>query len=129
MSKTTKKRLFFLLIVAALFLVSGCAPQTITDPETGETVTKLIYTTTTFKETFETENFFNALLVWPMAQVINYASPALGVAGAIALVTAGVHLLVTVLTWKAQGCQVRHALGRRRIMLIKKSTGEKPVDF
>ena len=101
MSKTTKKRLFFLLIVAALFLVSGCAPQTITDPETGETVTKLIYTTTTFKETFETENFFNALLVWPMAQVINYASPALGVAGAIALVTAGVHLLVTILTWKS----------------------------
>ena len=101
MSKTTKKRLFFLLIVAALFLVSGCAPQTITDPETGETVTKLIYTTTTFKETFETENFFNALLVWPMAQVINYTSPAIGVAGAIALVTAGVHLLVTVLTWKS----------------------------
>ena len=82
MNKTMKKRLFFLLIVAALFLVSGCAVKTITN-EAGETVTKLIYTTTTFKETFDTENFFNALLVWPMAQVINHTSPVLGVAGAI----------------------------------------------
>ena len=63
MNKTMKKRLFFLLIVAALFLVSGCAVKTITN-EAGETVTKLIYTTTTFKETMDTESFFDALLVW-----------------------------------------------------------------
>ena len=54
MNKTMKKRLFFLLVVAALFLVSGCAVKTITN-EAGETVTKLIYTTTTFKETMDTE--------------------------------------------------------------------------
>ena len=100
MNKTMKKRLFFLLVVAALFLVSGCAVKTITN-EAGETVTKLIYTTTTFKETMDTESFFDALLVWPMAQVINHAAPTIGVAGAIALVTAGVHLLVTLVTWKS----------------------------
>mgnify|MGYP003294834527 CR=1 FL=1 len=50
-----KKRLLFLGLITILFLMSGCAVQTLTDPETGETVTKLIYSTTTFKEIFDTE--------------------------------------------------------------------------
>lgn len=101
MNKKNKKRLLFLGLITILFLMSGCAVQTLTDPETGEKVTKLIYSTTTFKEIFDTEDFFNALLVWPMAQVINHAAPVVGVAGAIAVVTAGVHLIVTLVTWKS----------------------------
>lgn len=100
MNKTNKKRLIVLLAVLALFLISGCSVKT-TVNEAGETVTKLIYTTTTFKETMASESFFDALLVWPMAQCINYAAPVLGVAGAIALVTAGVHLLVALVSWKS----------------------------
>lgn len=101
MNKRNKKLLIFLGIAAALFLISGCAVKTVTDPETGAQVTKIIDTTTTFKETMDTESFFDALLVWPMAQVINHATPVLGVAGAIALVTAVVHLLVTIVSWKS----------------------------
>lgn len=120
MNKKMKKRLIFLGIIAALFLLSGCAIETMTDPETGEQVTKLIYSTTTFKETFETEDFFNALLVWPMAQVINHAAPVLGVAGAIALVTASVHLLVTLASWKSTMSQQRLQLIQPELTKIQK---------
>lgn len=120
MNKKMKKRLIFLGIIAALFLLSGCAIETMTDPETGEQVTKLIYSTTTFKETFETEDFFNALLVWPMAQVINHAAPVLGVAGAIALVTASVHLLVTLASWKSTMSQQRMQLIQPELTKIQK---------
>lgn len=112
MNKRSKKLLIFLGIAAALLLISGCAVKTVTDPETGAQVTKIIYTTTTFKETMDTESFFDALLVWPMAQVINHAAPALGVAGAIALVTAVVHLLVTIVSWKS-------TLSTQRLQMIQ----------
>ena len=65
-------------------------------------------------------NFFNALLVWPMAQVINHTSPVLGVAGAIALVTAGVHLLVTLLTWKSTLSTQRMQMIQPEIQKIQK---------
>ncbi len=128
MNKRNKKRLFFILIVAALFFISGCAVKTITDPETGEAVTKLIYSTTTFKETMDTESFFDALLVWPMAQVINHTSPVLGVAGAIALVTAVVHLLVTVVSWKSTLSQQRMQMMQPEIAKIQKKYEGKKDD-
>lgn len=128
MNKRNKKRLFFILIAAALFLISGCAVKTITDPETGEAVTKLITSTTTFKETMDTESFFDALLVWPMAQVINHAAPAMGVAGAIALVTAVVHLLVTVLTWKSTMSTQRMQMIQPELTKIQKKYEDKKDD-
>lgn len=128
MNKRNKKLLIFLGIAAALFLISGCAVKTITDPETGAQVTKIIDTTTTFKETMDTESFFDALLVWPMAQVINHATPVLGVAGAIALVTAVVHLLVTIVSWKSTMSTQRMQLIQPEMAKIQKKYEGKEDD-
>ena len=56
------------LVIAALFILSGCARNTdangITLPE------KVIYLTTPFKDMMK-EGFLTAVLVWPLAQAIN----------------------------------------------------------
>jgi YidC/Oxa1 family membrane protein insertase len=47
------------------------------------------------------ENWFSAILVWPMAQVLNYLSPYIGVAGAIALLTLVVNAVLMIFTLKS----------------------------
>lgn len=101
MSKKNKKIVSLLLILGALLVLTGCAVATIEDPTTGEKVTKLIYETTTWKEIFESESWFGAFFVWPLAQVINFLTPIVGVGLAITAVTAGVHLLIFLFTRKS----------------------------
>lgn len=101
MKKRTKKILFLVGILATLFLLSGCTAPMVTDPETGKKVVKLITTSTTFQEIFKSESWFSALFVYPMSQAINYLSPYLTVAGAIAVITVTVNAAVMLLTKKS----------------------------
>lgn len=96
MKTNRKKLLILLLVIGALFLLSGCTAPT---DENGKIVQ--ITTDTTFSQIFESESWFNALFVYPLAQAINYLTPKIGVAGGIATVTFVVQALVLLLTLKS----------------------------
>lgn len=100
MKKRTKKILFLVGILATLFLLSGCTAPMVTDAD-GNKVVKLITTATTFQEIFKSESWFSALFVYPMSQAINYLSPYLTVAGAIATITFTVNAVVMLATKKS----------------------------
>lgn len=101
MKKRTKKIVFLVGILGALFLLSGCTAPMVKDPETGKEVVKLITTSTTFQEIFSSESWFSALFVFPLTQGINYLTPYLTVAGAIAVITVGVNGVVMLVTKKS----------------------------
>ncbi|MBQ1324898.1 MAG: membrane protein insertase YidC [Solobacterium sp.] len=90
-----------MLILTAVFLfmvtMTGCRVATDTDG-----AIKLIYPETTFAETMASENWFNALLVWPMAQFINKLTPKMGSVGALAALTLLVNAVLLVVTLKSQ---------------------------
>lgn len=96
MKTNRKKLLILLLVIGALFLLSGCTAPT---DENGKIVQ--ITTDTTFSQIFESESWFNALFVYPLAQAINYLTPKIGVAGGIATVTFVVQAVVLLLTLKS----------------------------
>jgi YidC/Oxa1 family membrane protein insertase len=62
-----RRILILLLVIGALFTLTGCTiPK---DPETG----KFVYITaeTTFNSIMQTENWFTAIFVFPLANLIN----------------------------------------------------------
>ena len=93
---STKKLLLCAVLFVAVVGLSGC--RILTD-ETG--AIKQIMLDTSFQETFATENWFNAILVWPMATTMNHLAPKIGVLGAIAVVTIVVNLILMALTMKS----------------------------
>ncbi len=99
--KNRKKLLFLLMILAALFLLSGCTIPTVENPETGVKEIVQITSETTFQSIMDSESWFSAFFVYPMAKMINYLAPTTGVAAAIAIVTVAVNLLVLILTLKS----------------------------
>ena len=90
-----------MLILTAVFLfmvtMTGCRVATDADG-----AIKLIYPETTFAETMASENWFNALLVWPMAQFINKLTPKMGSVGALAALTLLVNAVLLIVTLKSQ---------------------------
>ncbi|MFI3283645.1 MAG: membrane protein insertase YidC [Erysipelotrichaceae bacterium] len=101
-----KKKIIILLMgIAALFLLSGCSIPT--DPDTGKYIQ--ITTDTTFQSMLDGEGFFSALLVYPIAKAVNYLTPlfpeSVGVAVAVAVVTAFVNTLVILFTFKSNIAQ------------------------
>lgn len=97
--KNKKKLLFLLVIVAAVFLLSGCTVPMEEGPD-GTKQIILITTETTFKSMIDNESWFSAIFVWPMAQAINALAPTTSVAAAIAIVTAVVNAVVLLFTIK-----------------------------
>lgn len=96
--KNRRKQLFLLLIVVAvLFLVSGCTAPV--DPETKEVIQ--ITSDTTFKYMLDNENWFAAIFVFPLSKLINFLTPYTGVAISIAIVTVLVNLVTLVFTIKS----------------------------
>ena len=85
-----------LLVAAALFLISGCTAPT---DEAGKIV--MITPETTFKQIFNSESWFSAIFVYPLSQAINYLTPIVGVAAAIAIVTVIVNGAILALTMKS----------------------------
>lgn len=96
MSRNRKKLLVLLLVLGALFLLSGCTAPV---DESGKIVQ--ITTDTTFKDMFQSESWFSALFVYPLSQAINHLAPSVGVIGAIALVTFVFQAFVLLLTLKS----------------------------
>ncbi len=96
MKLRNKRILMLLLVAAALFLISGCTAPT---DEAGKIV--MITPETTFKQIFDSESWFSAIFVYPLSQAINYLTPIVGVAAAIAIVTVIVNGAILALTMKS----------------------------
>lgn len=101
MKSSTKKVLALVAVVCVAVLMSGCSVPMETDAA-GNKVVKQIYMETTFTETMNSENWFSAIFVWPMAQMINKMAPVIGVAGAIAVLTILVNAILLAFTLKSQ---------------------------
>ncbi len=111
----TKKVLMLTAVVVLAFTLTGCRVATNADG-----TIKLIYPETTFAETISSENWFNALLVWPMAQFINKLTPSIGSVGALALLTLLVNAILLVFTLKSQIQQQQMQLIQPELERIQK---------
>ena len=103
----TKKLLALMAIVTIVVTATGC-----TAPKDANGHIILISESTTFGEIFQTENWFNALFVWPLSWVLNKLAPIITVGGAIAVVTAVVNGLLAVFTLKSQ-------MGMQRMQMLQ----------
>lgn len=103
----TKKLLALMAIVTIVVTATGC-----TAPKDANGHIILISNTTTFGDIFQSENWFNALFVWPLSWVLNHLAPIITVGGAIAVVTAVVNGLLAVFTLKSQ-------MGMQRIQMLQ----------
>ena len=103
----TKKLLALMAIVTIVVTATGC-----TAPKDANGHIILISESTTFGEIFQTENWFNALFVWPLSWVLNKLAPVITVGGAIAVVTAIVNGLLAVFTLKSQ-------MGMQRMQMLQ----------
>ena len=103
----TKKLLALMAIVTIAVTATGC-----TAPKDANGHIILISESTTFGEIFQTENWFNALFVWPLSWVLNKLAPVITVGGAIAVVTAVVNGLLAVFTLKSQ-------MGMQRMQMLQ----------
>ena len=91
-----KKLLSVLAVLTVVITLTGC-----TVPKNADGSIVLIQLDTTFKQIMDSESWFSAIFVWPLAECINFLTPYLGVGGAIALVTVIVNGLLAVLTLKS----------------------------
>ena len=103
----TKKLLALMAIMTIVVTATGC-----TAPKDANGHIILISESTTFGEIFQTENWFNALFVWPLSWVLNKLAPVITVGGAIAVVTAVVNGLLAVFTLKSQ-------MGMQRMQMLQ----------
>ena len=103
----TKKLLALMAIVTIVVTATGC-----TAPKDANGHIILISESTTFGEIFQTENWFNALFVWPLSWILNKLAPVITVGGAIAIVTAVVNGLLAVFTLKSQ-------MGMQRMQMLQ----------
>ena len=103
----TKKLLALMAIVTIVVTATGC-----TAPKDANGHIILISESTTFGEIFQTENWFNALFVWPLSWVLNKLAPVITVGGAIAIVTVVVNGLLAVFTLKSQ-------MGMQRMQMLQ----------
>lgn len=103
----TKKLLALMAIVTIVVTATGC-----TAPKDANGHIILISNTTTFGDIFQSENWFNALFVWPLSWVLNKLAPIITVGGAIAVVTAVVNGLLAVFTLKSQ-------MGMQRMQMLQ----------
>ena len=103
----TKKLLALMAIVTIVVTATGC-----TAPKDANGHIILISNTTTFGDIFQSENWFNALFVWPLSWVLNHLAPIITVGGAIAVVTAVVNGLLAVFKLKSQ-------MGMQRMQMLQ----------
>ena len=120
MKKNYKKLLFVMFGISFLFLITGCSIPTEIDPQTQESVTKLITSDITFTHMLKNEDWFQALFVWPLVKMIAILIPYTGVAGSIAFVTLGVNIIVMLLTLKSTITQQRMTDIQPQIIKIQK---------
>ncbi len=125
MKKNYKKLLFVMFGISFLFLITGCSIPTEIDPQTQESVTKLITSDISFTDILKTEDWFQALLVWPLVKMMAILIPYTGVAGSIAFVTLGVNIIVMLITLKSTLSQQRMTDIQPQIIKIQKRYEDK----
>lgn len=91
-----KKLIMVLMIIGILFVVSGC---TIPTDANGNDI--LITNETTFQSIMDSEGFFSAIFVFPLAKLINWLTPFTNVGIAIILTTILVNGLALLLTFRS----------------------------
>lgn len=85
--------------VGLLAFISGCT--TIVDGSGNVLPDKIIRTTTQLSQILADESWFSAFFVFPLAQVINFLTPVIGVALAIVVATVAIRLLTFGFTVKS----------------------------
>lgn len=91
-----KKLLTVLGVLVVAVTLTGC-----TVPHNADGSIVLIKLETTFQEIMDSESWFSACFVWPLAEWINHLSPVVGVGAAITIVTIVVNGALAVLTLKS----------------------------
>lgn len=98
MKKVFNKKV--LLLIGLLFTLTACT--NVIDPETRQVYAdKIIYLDTTFSFMLESESWFTAFLIYPLAQAINFLNQYIGVFFAISVVTIAIKLLTLGATIKS----------------------------
>ena len=102
----TKKLMMLSALVLIVIFMAGCSVPTDANNNViyfaNEPVPGSEYTfRCSFKEVFENESWFNALLVYPLSWLINHLAPYISVGGAIAVITIVVNGLLGALTLKS----------------------------
>ena len=98
-SLKTKKILTLLLLAGLMLLLAGC--QRNVDAEGHTLPEKIIYLTTTWGEMFKNEGLLTCLIVYPLAQCINFLAKYLNVGLAIVLTAILLHLILLKVTAKS----------------------------
>lgn len=105
--KLTPRRKKLLMLAGFVFmaiLLTGCA---IPRDDNGKTIyiwkeaVEGFTIRTSFKDVFANENWFSAILVYPLSSLINFLAPKISVGGAIAVVTILVNGILAILTIKS----------------------------
>lgn len=111
-----KKLSLVLVAIFMMFILTGC-----TMPRNPDGSTKLIEATTTWKYMFENEGFFQAILVYPLSQLVRFFTTKTGnVFLGITLVTALVHTAVAAATFKSQMAQTKMQMIQPELAKIQK---------
>ena len=101
MKKLSNRKLMLLLIAVAFLLVATVCQNNM-DPTTHQTLPeKIIYLTTAWGDMWKSEGLFTSLIVYPLAQMINFFSQYLGVVMGIVLTTVLVNVLTLALSKKS----------------------------
>ncbi len=96
LNSRTKKIMILAVFAIVMLTATGCS---IPRDESG--AIKAITDTTTFSEVMKEESWFQAIFVWPVAKLINWLAPTVGVGGAIAIITIVINSVLAVLTLKS----------------------------
>jgi len=102
-----KKLLTIVTLLVVAVTLTGCSV-----PRNADGSIVLIKLGTTFQEIMDSESWFSAFFVWPLAEWINRMSPIVGVGGAIAVVTIVVNGILALLTLKS-------TIGMQQMQLIQ----------
>ena len=105
LNSRTKKLLLLSFMVIIVFTLSGCRTPMDENNQTIYIWNKIVEGEgtfrTSFKEVLSNENWFQALIVYPLAWLINKLSPILSVGGALAIVTFGLNTILSLATFKS----------------------------
>lgn len=97
--RINKKTQRLLFVVAAVLLLTGCGRIV---GEDGQVLPeKIIYLSTTFSQMINNEGWFEALFVWPFAQLINFLAQYINVAIAVVVVTIFSRIVILPLSIKS----------------------------
>lgn len=111
MKKMSKKKVMIAVAVVFLLLaLTGC--QNNMNPDGTVKADKIIYLTTTWGEIFKTDGLFTTVIVYPLAQCINFLDQYVGIVLAIVLTT----LIVNGVTY---GFSVKSTVGMQKIQMLQ----------